>query len=130
MTVPKGSKFTKRFGSSYKPKFIQTYGQRPTGTGTTKMSGLAPLRKLGEDETPSKAEKELEYKTLIEMVAEAYKVDLSSPEGLDCLPAIMREADRIFDKHQQLESCEAEMAGSIGEPMKVAEWITLCYKEI
>ena len=47
------------------------------------------------------------------MVAEAYKVDLSTPEGLEQLPTIMREADHILLKHKNLENHETAVNAQI-----------------
>lgn len=70
---------------------------------------LKPSHESEKEAAESDSSDRLEYETIVHMVAEAYDVDLTTPEGLENLPVIMREADKLLQKHEQLETAEDEL---------------------
>lgn len=62
-----------------------------------------------EAEKQAEGHDSVEYHEILKIVAEAHGVDLTKPESIDLLPALLREADHVMMKHEKLETAEEEM---------------------
>jgi hypothetical protein len=62
-----------------------------------------------EVEKEAESHDSVEYHEILKIVAEAHGIDLTKPESIDLLPALLREADHVMMKHEKLETAEDEL---------------------
>lgn len=79
-----------------------------------KVKGMVHGEEPEDSEKSASEEKEvpserLEYETIVKMIAESHCIDLTTPEGIELLPIIMRETDHVLQQHKKLEAAENEI---------------------
>lgn len=107
----------------YESPAVGSYGQHKhvEGEDSCYLCKGVPLFESERNERDGDAEKQAEnydstsadYHEILRMVAEMHGVDLTTPESLEQLPALLREVDTVMDKRKRLESAESELSQAL-----------------